>query len=67
MFPIAGQTAGPNGLKLFVETHGFFYIMEFKKDILEIKLTTYLEIIDRYLGIENSYLGKWIYISWNLR
>ena len=22
MLPIAGQTAGPNGLKLFVDTHG---------------------------------------------
>ena len=23
MSPIAGQTAGPNGLKFFVDTHGF--------------------------------------------
>ena len=23
MFPIAGQMAGPNGLKLFVDTHGW--------------------------------------------
>ena len=23
MLPIAGQTAGPNGLKLFVDTHGW--------------------------------------------
>ena len=25
MFPIAGQTAGPNELKLFADTHGFFF------------------------------------------
>ena len=23
MLPIAGQTAGPNGLKFFVDTHGW--------------------------------------------
>ena len=23
MFPIAGQTAGPTGLKFFVDTHGW--------------------------------------------
>ena len=23
MLPIAGQTAGPNGLNIFVDTHGF--------------------------------------------
>ena len=31
MFPIAGQTAGPIGLKLFVDTHGGQGVLKHKK------------------------------------
>ena len=32
MFPIAGQTAGPNGLKFFVDTHGWPGVFYAKKN-----------------------------------
>ena len=31
MFPIAGQTAGPIGLKFFVDTHGWPGVIKAKK------------------------------------
>ena len=31
MLPITGQTGGPNGLKLFVDTHGWLGVLKAKK------------------------------------
>ena len=31
MFPIAGQTSGPIGLKIFVDTHGWPGVLKAKK------------------------------------
>ena len=43
MLPNAGQTAGPNGLKLFVDTHGWLNRLK-----LELKLIYRFSLLSKY-------------------
>ena len=56
MLPLAGQTAGPNGLKFFVDTHGCLFSMHLK--ILNYNINIY--VIFKQLHIKLKNFDDWL-------
>ena len=63
MLPIAGQTAGLIGVKLFVDTHGWFPPpTPWAKNVFNIFFSTALQLFIHKKEIEKMSISEYIFI-----